>query len=225
MCRKVTIRWKGPSGAEHTKQYDVPDGLGWCPVCCPMDPEKNLLWKRHVCKELFKDTCVLLLASKHGQEYNGQKLAHNLPKTPQELDVLYDKLALTNIKLRREIQEELVAKAERWMSVQVNAPWMSKGKKRALKKRLERTSNLIDACSTTKKFAGDAVDVDVKQSDKTLCITIKQLGNVDECQVCFCAPVARRPACGVCKHPYSCPACEIEAKRVYGRCPFCNTPC
>ena len=223
MCRKLTIRWHGPSDRQHKKEYDVPESLGWCPLCSPMDPEKNLLWKRHVCKELFKDTCMLLLASKHGKEYPGRKLAHTLPNTVPELEVLYEKLVLTNIKLRKEIQDELVAEEERWTEVEITAPWMSKGKKKALKKHLESAINMLDACKATKEFVGDAAELNIKQDGKTLCITINELSEVEECQVCFSAPAARTPACGVCKHAYACSGCEAEAKRVYGHCPFCRT--
>lgn len=223
MCKKIKLDWSFKHNGkkwELSKIYEVPSSLGWCPVCDAYNPEKIVLWKQHICKQLFKEDCMMMVVSRSGKEFAGKKLMHTLPSSLEELERLYDKLAIVNIKLRRELQEELCEESVT-QNISVVAPFMNKRKKNVLKKSLKDSKDILAVLETTKGFVGDNYEIDIQSTDKRLAITIKEKQR--ECQVCFVNLVTTNPMCKTCKEVNICTGCESDACRLYKRCPFCNT--
>jgi hypothetical protein len=158
-------------------------------------------------------------------DFQNREIYRDKKYTTYEEDIL--RHINLNINLKTIYSLKLISdeKTIYWNSITIIAPHLSTSTKKNIKQKI-KYMDLSDIVHYIKDKYGNIHLLINKK--KTISFEIKQSNitpekTIMECQICFQEYEEREALCGVCIHSEICEQCEMDTRKKFNRCAFCNT--
>ena len=220
------------------KTFKRPDGVEYCSKCVKECPEKKIILKRHVMKDIFEENCSIMKGISNITIDRDDYISKIFKWDKEELEGKLEKLIELNIKLKELIYKKLIEseKTVYWDNITIIAPHILHSTKNKLKKRLRCMKGKEIRSYIERKFGPGSI---IKLITNKRCLSFEiikivhenpncEVGSIEsceccECQICFTEYSKRDLFCKTCKNQEICLECESNIRNTFKRCAFCNT--